>query len=178
MAFNKAKFKELVLYFAKQGENDMYMGSVKLNKLLFYADFLAYGYLGHSITGARYIHLPQGPGPSELLPVRNEMEKEGKLRQEKVYRLNHFQWRPVALDAPNISLFSKEELDICQDAIRLLQNCPAEEISDRSHNWLGWIYADTKETIPYETVFIRSREPITFSDIAWAKQNMPQQGQA
>lgn len=170
MQFNKSKFRGLILYFANESKEDPYFGAVKLNKLLFYADFLAYGYLGRSITDATYIHLPKGPGPSELLWVRNEMEKDGKLKVERVYRLNNLQHRPIALEQPDLSLFTKEELEICKEALRLVANCNSEETSDRSHNWLGWIYTNNKETIPYQTIFVRNREPITLSDISWASQ--------
>ncbi|MEP6936295.1 MAG: type II toxin-antitoxin system antitoxin SocA domain-containing protein [Nitrospirota bacterium] len=46
---------------AHKGKTDPRLGSVKLNKLLYYADFTAYRNLEKAITGAEYQHLPEGP---------------------------------------------------------------------------------------------------------------------
>ena len=42
-------------------ESDIY--KTKLNKLLFYSDFINYYLNGTSISGAKYVHLPYGPVP-------------------------------------------------------------------------------------------------------------------
>lgn len=52
-----------MLYIAKRSLTDPYFGYVKLNKILFYADFVAYGELGKPITGATYIRNLYGPTP-------------------------------------------------------------------------------------------------------------------
>jgi hypothetical protein len=44
--FDKEKFKELVLYLAEKCETDPSFGVTKLNKLLYYCDFVAYSELG------------------------------------------------------------------------------------------------------------------------------------
>lgn len=71
---NDEKLKELILYLADRSNNDEKFGATKLNKLLFYADFLAYVYLGTSITGQEYQVLDQGPAPRRLVPVRESMK--------------------------------------------------------------------------------------------------------
>ncbi len=48
------KLRELVLYLATLSEGDATFGKVKLNKLLFYADFNAYLKFGKPITGHEY----------------------------------------------------------------------------------------------------------------------------
>src|SRR5690606_1570423 len=87
--FEKEKLAELVIFFARESEKDRLFGSTKLNKLLFLADFLAYGYLGKPITGARYIHKKRGPTPSpdEFLPVREDLIANGRLNiiEEETY---------------------------------------------------------------------------------------------
>jgi hypothetical protein len=48
---NDDKLKELVVYLSSLSEGDEYWGAVKLNKLLFYIDFVASRRFGKSVTG-------------------------------------------------------------------------------------------------------------------------------
>jgi len=50
-----------VLYLSQRSADDPGFGMVKLNKLLYRADFEAYRLLGHSITGAVYEKQDFGP---------------------------------------------------------------------------------------------------------------------
>ncbi len=50
---------------------------VKMNKLLFYADFLHFKRHGHSITGARYIAIQMGPVPDNFDGLFNEARLQG-----------------------------------------------------------------------------------------------------
>src|SRR6266849_8660441 len=70
------KFRELILFMAEKSEGDRPFGAIKLNKLLFYADFLAFLTLGKAITWQPYQKLENGPAPRRLLPVASEMEEE------------------------------------------------------------------------------------------------------
>lgn len=167
--FNEKKFKELVLYLAETSKDDKFFGAVKLNKLLFFSDFLAFGYLGASITGARYIHLPKGPAPREMMRVRTEMEKAGVLLVEDRRAGVFTQHRPVAKSLPDMSVFSAPEREIIDSVIEMLGHQNAVQVSDQSHDWIGWLYTDDKEEIPYHTVFVRRREPVTRADFAWAR---------
>src|ERR1035437_1475045 len=60
---NDDKLRELVLYIATASEGDEPFGKVKLNKILFFADFEAYRRFVRSITGHEYQKLAQGPAP-------------------------------------------------------------------------------------------------------------------
>src|SRR4051794_11181803 len=71
------KFRELVLYLAERSEGDKHFGATKLNKLLFYADFVYYLYFGNSITGHTYQKLEHGPAPRALKPIVAAMEGDG-----------------------------------------------------------------------------------------------------
>ncbi len=43
---NEKKFAELILYVSQKSTFDSTFGSTKLNKILYFSDFLAYGKLG------------------------------------------------------------------------------------------------------------------------------------
>ena len=76
---NLEKIKEAILYVSKLSKGDPRFGAIKLNKILYYADFRAYRELGNSISNATYQHLNEGPAPRELLPAIEELIK-GKVR--------------------------------------------------------------------------------------------------
>lgn len=59
-SFSLEKMAAIVSYIAGKTD-DLY--KTKLNKLLFYADFVNYYLHGNSISGSRYVHLPYGPVP-------------------------------------------------------------------------------------------------------------------
>ena len=61
--FKEEKFGNLILYVAERSEHDDRFGAVKLNKIMYYADFTAYWKLGRPITGATYQRLDEGPLP-------------------------------------------------------------------------------------------------------------------
>ncbi len=141
--FQARKFKELLVYLAQRSADDPLYGATKLNKLLFYCDFLAFGQFGRSVTGARYQKLRHGPAPRQLLPMQTELESEGAVTVQIRQFFNQVQRRPIALRPPDLTLFS----------------------GALSHLEAGWQLVDDGEDIPYETVFL-SAPALTSDDIA------------
>lgn len=158
-AFDRDKFRELMLYVAKQSEDDPRFGSVKLNKVLYYADMRAYLELGASITGATYQHLSEGPAPTALVPVRREMIADGEGEMESRRYLTRTQMRFVAKRDPNPGLFSSDEIAIVDDVIRELWEFDAGGVSKLSHQEWGWRLTDTSETIPMRMAWL-SPDPL------------------
>lgn len=78
------KLAEAILYISKKSEGDESFGATKLNKLLFYSDFMAFGKLGEPITGQDYQKLEHGPAPRHLLPIQNALVQERAIRVEPV----------------------------------------------------------------------------------------------
>lgn len=155
--FNRKKFKELILYVTSQCEKDKFWNATKLNKILFYSDFLAFRDRGESITGAEYFALERGPAPRALVPVRDEMIQDKDLAIER----RTFQHRPMALREADYTVFTGQDIAIVNKVIAALKDKNAEAVSEMSHAFLGWkaAWAEgrvTKEnvTIPYGSVFV------------------------
>ena len=157
--FDRDKFRELLLYIAKQSESDPRFGSVKLNKVLYYSDMRAYLELGESITGATYQHLQEGPAPTALLPVRRDMIDDGDATMEPRRYLTRTQQRLVPRREPNRSLFSRDELATVDGVIRELWELDAGGVSALSHQEWGWRLTDMGETIPMRTAWL-SPDPL------------------
>jgi hypothetical protein len=153
------KLRELIIYVSTLSERDPKFGAIKLNKLLFYADFLAYQRFGTAITGQEYQALEHGPAPKRLKPIMDRMERSGdvKIEARKVGRVR--QLRAVPIRTANLSVFSEQELDLVQEVVRRFRDANARQISDESHLFLGWQLGIQGETIPYSTVLIGTRKP-------------------
>jgi len=157
------KLAELILYIAQRSEDDERFGAVKLNKILFYSDFLAYALEGTSITNHPYRRLPRGPAPKYFLQVREKMEERGDLAIQRRRYFDREQERPIALREPDLEGFTGSEIAIVDDVIDRLWDKDATEASELSHRFKGWELAEDGEDIPYETVFVNTR-PLTDSE--------------
>jgi hypothetical protein len=161
--FDEEKFRELLLYIAAQCESDMYFGATKLNKQLFYIDFLAALRWGQPVTGIDYMAVEHGPVPRYLLPIRAAMVDEGELM---VREGPYGQQRIVALREADITLFGEGEFALVNEVLEALRDSTAGQVSDLSHRFLGWqaAMAEGQATgrhisIPYGTVHVTNLEP-------------------
>lgn len=152
------KLAELVLYVADRCATDRRFGATKLNKILFFSDFIHYGLHGDSITGAAYQRLDFGPAPRRLLPVRDELIDERHLAIDHSDYFGRPQKRPVALRDADLSDFSGREIDTVNKVIKMFETADATAISEASHRLAGWQIAENGDTIPYESVFVSERE--------------------
>jgi hypothetical protein len=166
---SEQKFRELILYLARASQEDPYFGATKLNKLLFFCDFLAYRTLGRSISGEAYMRLDYGPAPRRLLAVRRELLQFGDCTVERRGRGRRQQERLVAQRDPNLAAFSREEIALIEQVLAELGHTNASEVSELSHRFIGWQAVGLQEEIPYETVFVGAPEPPTEEDAAYAR---------
>src|SRR5712692_10912782 len=153
------KLRELIIYVSMLSAQDPKFGATKLNKLLFYSDFLAYQRFGMAITGQEYQALPQGPAPKRLKPVMEKIKRAGDLKEERRKSGRFQQIRPVSIRTADLSKFSGPEVDLVRDVVLRLWNLNATQISNESHLFLGWQLGIQGETIPYSTVLIGNRKP-------------------
>jgi hypothetical protein len=157
--FKREKFIELLLYFSQRGLTErLVIGSTRLNKLLFFTDMRTYAELGQPITGARYQRLEFGPAARAMLPVREELVRDGEAEFED---RGQDDWSNVIvpLRAPNLGLFTEDELRIANEVFEELRPFNAVEVSDYAHlKSAGWNVMEDHEDIPYEFAFV-STEP-------------------
>ena len=154
------KLRELVLYIAQTCQADPNFGMVKLNKVLFNADFGHYLRTGTSITGEEYIKWENGPIVRRMKPILRDAEADRDLDIEQVeVAPNYVQKRVVARREPDLSGFSKEEIAMVDQSIQALAGMTANQIIEYFHQYLGWQVADQGEVIPYQTVFFMKRLP-------------------
>jgi hypothetical protein len=162
---NETKFRELILYLAQQCREDDTFGAVKLNKLLFHADFLAYGMFGEPMTGMEYMKLENGPAPRALLPMREEMLHDQEITIEKrdYFDMPRPQERIIAQREPNLSHFTPQEISLVDRIIRDFWGMTATQITEMTHRYRGWRMArNLGDTIPYSAVFLSDEAPTQY----------------
>jgi len=154
MSVNRDKLRELILYLAQRSEADPHFGRTKLNKLLFYIDFSHYARTGLAVTGEPYVKQPHGPVPAHVKKLLNEMEQSGDLRVVKRHHFTHVQERPKALREPDLSGFTGLEIALASEIVQELWPLSGADVSDLSHEFVGWRAVRMGEEIPYETALI------------------------
>lgn len=166
---NAKKFRELILYVARETESDPKCGKTKLYKILFYSDFWAFSKLGHSISGQDYQRLKMGPAPRRAYPEIRDMIAAHLCAWAIRDYFGRKQEKLIALREPDLRSFTGEEIAIVRSVIEMLWRYDASEVSDLSHRFMGWQLAEHRETIPYSTVALGAPRPPTESEIEYGR---------
>ena len=147
---NFDKFAQMVLFFFDQMPH---LYTVRLNKLLFYADFGHFKRMGYSISGARYCAIPKGPVPDEYRILNDLLVQQGYLEQtyaerdEEVFEA----FQPHRSRRVDINVFSHSELEILNLTVKTFRFVKTADIIERSHEEIGWIDNEaSKSSISYQ----------------------------
>ena len=152
------------------------LGATKLNKILWLADTRAYVLHKRPITGATYMREKYGPVAKAMMPAREALESEHRIRHWRAPLYNHVQDVFKAKMRPDLSQFDDRELHIIDQMISYVcEEHTAASISEETHDYV-WEIAKMGEEIPYYAVFAaRTREP-TEEELEWAKAEARRQG--
>ncbi len=167
MQFDRAKLKAAILYTCSKCEAAQ-LGSVKLHKVLYFADMLHYAFAGVPITGATYRKRPYGPTCDELLPTLRDLGSQGALEIRNVDYFGFMKREYIAIDSPEINRFNDAEKTILDEVISFVCfNNSAKTISEFSHN-RAWELAEYGEALPYNSVFHIFPTQVSPETMEWA----------
>ncbi len=128
----------------------------KMNKMLFYADFIHYKKHGYGITGITYRALPYGPVPEHWGALYSVLP--GIDMAEFVYPSGQSGIKLEAIETSD-DILNESELSTIQRVCALFSNMNAGEISQTSHLEKGWIENnDTRSPISYQEAFALNYE--------------------
>jgi hypothetical protein len=143
------------MHLAERSANDDGFGVVKLNKLLYRSDFEAFRLIGHSITGATYERQDYGPVARELPRALDALAARGYIQWHHPAKGPYVRDVPGILEAPDLSLFAKEELEIVDRSLDELSEHGGKSVSEWSHEEsAGWRLNDNGAEITYESGLI------------------------
>ncbi len=146
--FDYKKLLNVIHFFATNIDE---LFRTKLNKLLFYIDFIAYKEKGKSITGLSYSHLNYGPVPNKYQMLIGIMIEEHELSEnEKVYRNGTSGIFYRTKKKPNMKIFNDYEKRILKKVVKTMKNKSSKEISDLSHQEDGYMNTKIGELISYK----------------------------
>ena len=159
VAQDMVKFKELVLYISHRSSDDPGFGQVKLNKLLFFCDTMAFAHLGQPITGVRYQKQRLGPTARALPPVLNELLRDEEIVMVQRPYFTKTQRAVVPRRRARLDRFTGDEIALVEEVLGALHGKDASEVSYLSHALVGWKLAEIGEDIPYEAALLSDDPP-------------------
>jgi uncharacterized phage-associated protein/plasmid maintenance system antidote protein VapI len=134
--FNKRKFAAMAHYIIYRcRQNPEKLGSVKLNKICYFADRAATGQLGRRLAGESYLRWEMGAVPRHIKDVLNDLMSSGMIKVEpskKEGQPDMYQ----SIVTPRLDAFDGDEMRIIEEAIDLILPMSAKEASDYSHDAL------------------------------------------
>lgn len=146
------RLKEAILYVCRKSADMEYFGAIKLNKILWRADFRSFADRQIPVTGRQYQRLAMGPAPVEMPPVVNDLLRSGAIVIERRSMGRHVEKRHVAKADPVLRAFSPEDLDYVDEAIAHYRYLTGTEASDESHG-IAWRTREDGDPIPYQAAF-------------------------
>lgn len=158
----QARLREMVLYVSQQNADTDRFGLVKLNKILWKADFSAFAERGVPVTGRAYQRLRLGPAPVEMKPLLAEMIQDGLLELKPFFFGKDqsgeeiIEYRPIAKETPALRLFSMDDLSYVDAAIAYYRPLTGRETSDDSHG-IAWASRNDLDPMPYESALLSDK---------------------
>lgn len=150
---NFEKFTEMVVYFSEQIEPF----KTKMNKLLFYADFLMFKQSCFSISGVRYKAIDMGPVPNNFQSLFEYLANKEEIDVYTTefpngYTGEQFKARK---DRPfKVDLFSENELGVLEKVATAFKPTSTNDIIELSHLEEAWKKNEKdKSVISYEYAF-------------------------
>ena len=143
-------YKNAVLYFIKYC-NNQYLHATKLNKLLYYLDFVYFRDHKKSVTGDVYIHQGYGPVPSRIDEVLADLKKDGAIDTSAVpyngEEMINFSLKDSSKFDETVFLTDQKKLlrQICDE----FANWPTEKIVAQTHLEAPWFYSKPYEVVDY-----------------------------
>ncbi len=152
------RLAEAILYVSEKCRSAERFGLIKLNKIIWRADFSAFQARRVPVTGRAYQRLRFGPAPIEMRPLLNEMEDNHSIEIERVdLGEGKVEQRVVANIPPHSRFFSRDDLEFLDQAIGYYWDKTGMEASDDSHG-VAWKTHEDGDPMPYELVFLSDKE--------------------
>lgn len=144
-----SRLKNIMLYLIERC-NDVY--NTKMNKLLFYVDFLSYKRRGIAMSGLAYKAIQYGPIPERYNFIYASIDD---IYSDIVEFPSGYSGEVLkAAVSPDMSVFSDDDIKILDQVVVAFKRSKANEISEISHKEDAWINNLMKnQYIPFSEAF-------------------------
>jgi uncharacterized phage-associated protein len=140
------KLSEMIVFFTER----LQPWKTKLNKLLFYADFMMFQNSGFSMSGIQYQAISMGPVPNNFNSIFEYLAKKGEFEISYTHFLDGGTGEQFKLNPNKIfnrDLFTETELETLNDVVERFKNTSTKEIIEISHNEKAWIENSPKRNL-------------------------------
>lgn len=138
------KFANVVLFFLGLNNSTF---KVRMNKLLFYSDFLYFKRFGQSITGYKYQAIQMGPVPFRYDAIFDLLTYENIIDFILEDVKDSIVDKPRALKDFNEKIFSENELKVLNEIGKRFEDVSTDELVELSHKEKGWIAENKRKGI-------------------------------
>lgn len=145
--FNLEKIMAMIQYIAEKTKG---VFTTKLNKLLWYSDFLNFRTYSKSISGCAYVHLPLGPVPDNWRWIIAATVDEELIKGEEVIFKNYAGEQYTACLPTDESFFNESEKKVMDFVIDYFEDFTSDEIKERSHKENAYQKTGDNEKISYK----------------------------
>lgn len=148
--YDLEKLKNMILYLVKRLDGVL---KTKLNKLLWYCDFLCFKETSVSITGTQYIRLPYGPVPDNYELIIANMIREGFLEKNEILfdaTRGVVGEQFTILAEPHQGIFSEEEIKVMNFVADTFREYTSTRITDMSHQEAAYTKCEDGDIISYQ----------------------------
>ena len=147
--YDLEKLKNMILYLVKRLDGVL---KVKLNKLLWYCDFLHFKETSVSITGAQYIRLPLGPVPDNYERIIGIMQPHLLSMDEIEFDTTRGMVGEqfTALVEPDENMFSETEIQVINFIADTFRDYTSTGIKDKSHQEIAYLKCEDGDIVSYE----------------------------
>ena len=143
------RLKNIMLYILNRCDE---VWCTKMNKLLFYTDFMSYRERGMAMSGLSYRAIDFGPVPerwdrvySEFPEVRQELRQVGDFVGSVL----------IASEEPDYTMFTDAELKVLDSICTHFSKMSSREISRISHDEDAWLnHHEKHEQIPFDDAYM------------------------
>jgi uncharacterized phage-associated protein len=143
------KLKNIMLYLIEKCGSVFY---TKMNKLLFYTDFLSYKSFGYGMSGLAYQALQYGPVPIRWDRVYSLMD--GIYPEMVEFNSGLCGTQLCSTLSPDMDYLTEEEIGLLDAVIDKFKESSASCISELSHDEEAWKkYYNTNQMISYNEAF-------------------------
>lgn len=148
--FSLDKLKDIILYIVSSQKVIL---KTKLNKLLWYIDFLFFKTYSVSLTGCTYVRLPYGPIPDNYDDIINLMIRENLIEKNEII-FNHAKGIVGEGLIPKMKIsqlkFSDDEIKVMNYVVEYFKKFNCVEIKEYSHREKAYKETEEQDKISYE----------------------------
>ena len=148
------RLRQIILYVSSKCATEHRFGLIKLNKIIWKADFSSFAARGVPVTGRAYKRQKFGPVAAEMMPLYSEMLRDGLVSIRRVdFGNGVVEKRTIPETDAKLDSFSADDLSYVDASIGYYWEKTGEESSDDSHG-VAWSTRSNGDAMPYELAFL------------------------